>query len=92
MAEGTPQLLRKSQNELKSQLFPALIHMIAQPLYIDSIEEWNEYVEEEIQARNDVASVAADAVNRIASFIGEKTILATTTNLIKEAISQAGSW
>jgi hypothetical protein len=48
LAEGTPQLLRKSQNELKSQLFPALIHMIAQPLYIDSIEEWNEYVEEEI--------------------------------------------
>jgi hypothetical protein len=45
-----------------------------------------------VQARNDVASVAADAVNRIASFLGEKTILATTTQIIKEAISQAGSW
>ena len=68
------------------------MHMLAQPLYQDSLEEWNEYVEEEVQARNDVASVAADAVNRIASFLGEKTILASTTNIIKEAISQADSW
>ena len=61
-------------------------------MYQDSLEEWNEYVEEEVQARNDVASVAADSVNRIASFLGEKTILATTTNIIKEAIGQADSW
>jgi hypothetical protein len=63
------------------------MHMLAQPLYQDSLEEWNEYVEEEVQARNDVASVAADSVNRIASFLGEKTILATTTNIIKEAVT-----
>ena len=62
------------------------MHMLAQPLYQESLEEWNQYEEEELQARNDVASIAADSINRIASFLGEKTIIASTTHLIKEAI------
>ena len=66
--------------------------MLAQPLYQENIEEWNSYVEEEIQARNDPASVAADNINRIASFLGEKTIIACTTQIIKEAIEQKDSW
>jgi len=48
LSEGIPQVLRKSQNDLKTHFFPALMHMLAQPLYQDSIEEWNEYVEEEV--------------------------------------------
>jgi hypothetical protein len=62
------------------------MHMLAEPLYEDSIEEWKDYIEEEIQARNDPASVAADNINRIASFLGEKTMIGCTTLLIKEAI------
>jgi hypothetical protein len=48
-------------------------------MYEDSIDEWKEYIEEEIQARNDPASVAADNINRIASFLGEKVIIGCTT-------------
>lgn len=92
MAEGVPQLLRKSLADLKQHLFPSLMHMLAQPMYEDSIEEWKDYIEEEIQARNDPASVAADNINRIASFIGEKTIIACSTHLIKEAIEQKDKW
>ncbi len=55
------------------------MHMLAQPMYEDSIDEWKEYIEEEIQARNDPASVAADNINRIASFLGEKVIIGCTT-------------
>ncbi len=69
-----------------------MIHMLAQPLHQDSLQEWNEYVEEEIQARNDASAVAADNINRIASFLGERIIIATTTLLIKEAIEQKDSW
>jgi hypothetical protein len=86
MAETVATLLRKHQADLKQHLFPALMHMLAEPLYEDSIEEWKDYIEEEIQARNDPASVAADNINRIASFLGEKTMIGCTTLLIKEAI------
>ena len=86
LSEGIPTLLRKHQADLKAHLFPSLMHMLAQPLYQESLEEWNQYEEEELQARNDVASIAADSINRIASFLGEKTIIASTTHLIKEAI------
>jgi HD-like signal output (HDOD) protein len=88
MAESVSSLLRKQTADLKTHLFPALMHMLAQPLYQDSIEEWAENIEEELQARNDPASVAADNVNRLASHLGEKTIIACTTQIIKEAIEQ----
>lgn len=92
MAEGTPQLLRKHSDDLKAQLFPALMHMLAQPVHEDSIEEWKDYIEEELQARNDPASVAADNINRIGSFLGEKVMIKCSTQLIKEAVEQQGSW
>lgn len=50
------------------------------------------YVEEEINARNDPSSVAAENINRIASFLGEKTVIAATSQIIKEAIEQKDSW
>jgi hypothetical protein len=45
----------------------------------DDIEAWAQEQEEEILAKNDPSSVAADSLNRIASFLGEKTIINTTT-------------
>ena len=92
LSENVPQLLRKCQSDLKEHLFPALMFMMAQPVYEDSLEEWNEYAEEELQARNDPASVAADSLNRIASFLGEKTTVACTTQIIKQAIDHKDSW
>jgi len=39
-----------------------------------------------LQARNDPSAVAADNLNRIASFLGEKTLINSTSHIIKEAI------
>jgi len=50
------------------------------------LEEWNNHVDEELQARNDPSAVAADNLNRIASFLGEKTLINSTSHIIKEAI------
>ncbi|CDW84107.1 importin beta- [Stylonychia lemnae] len=92
LAEDIPTLLRKHQNELKTHFFPALAHMLAELPLQDDLEEWNKEVEEELQARNDPSSVAADNLNRIASFLGEKTLINCTSHIIKEAIEQKGSW
>ena len=43
-------------------------------------------------AKNDPSSVAADALNRLSSFLGEKTIIACTTHIVKEAIESADKW
>lgn len=81
-----PTLLRKHQNELKTAFFPALAHMLSEVEYQDDLEEWGKYIEEELQARNDPSSVAADNLNRVASFLGEKTIINGTSHIIKEMV------
>ena len=92
IAESVPTLLRKNQNELRTQLFPALMHMLAEPLHGENVEEWANAVDEDLQTRNDPCGVAADNINRIASFLGEKATLASSSNLIKEALESKDSW
>ena len=53
IAEEMPSLLRKQQNELKTQFFPALAVMLTQFDNEDNLEEWALQQEEEILARND---------------------------------------
>ena len=40
LAETMATLLRKHSNDLKQNLFPAVIHMLAQPIHEESLEEW----------------------------------------------------
>jgi hypothetical protein len=60
--------------------------MLSEVEYQDDLEEWGKYIEEELQARNDPSSVAADNLNRIATHLGEKTIIACTTHIVKELV------
>ena len=53
------------------------------------MEAWFEVPEEDIIASNDLASHAAESLERLADRIGEKTALACTTQLINESIKHA---
>ena len=55
----------------------------------DDLEAWFEVPEEDIIASNDLASHAAESLERLADRIGEKTALACTTQLINESIKHA---
>jgi len=48
LAETVATLVRKHANDLKQNFFPSIIHMLAQPIHEDSLEEWAQYVEEEL--------------------------------------------
>ena len=67
IAEHTTGLLRKQQADLKTHFFPAILQMMTEVEYEDDIEEWSKHVEEEVQTKNDPASVATDSLNRIAT-------------------------
>lgn len=41
----------------------------------DELEEWSSSQDEEIQAKKDPESVAADGLGRIASHLSEKTVV-----------------
>lgn len=48
LAESVGPFLRKHADDLKQNFFPSLIHMLAQPIHEDSLEEWAQYVDEEL--------------------------------------------
>jgi hypothetical protein len=86
LAETTPQLLRKQTEDCKNHLFPALAFMMTEIFMGDDLKGWLAHEEDDIQERNDPASVAADCLARIASQLGEKTTLVCSQQLIKGAI------
>ena len=55
------------------------------------MEAWFAEEDTELQAKNDPASVAADSVQRLSVFLGEKTTLACSSALIKSAI-ESPNW
>ena len=86
VAENMAATLRKHQSDLNEHLFPAMAYMMTEIVNEDDIEAWYAEEDTELQAKNDPASVAADSLQRLSVYLGEKTTLACTTNLIKAAI------
>ena len=60
--------------------------MMTEVDYEDDLEGWYQLKDEEMQTKNDPCSVATEGVQRLSVFIGEKTTLACSTNIIKAAI------
>lgn len=58
----------------------------------DDLDAWANKAEEEVLAKNDISSVAAEALERLADVLGEKTIMASSAKIIQEAVSNQGSW
>ena len=86
IAENMSATLRKHQSDLNEHLFPAIAFMMTEVVHEDDLETWYEEEDTELQAKNDPASVAADSLQRLSVFLGEKTTLACTSSLIKAAI------
>lgn len=91
LAETLPPLLRKHSEDLKNHMFPALAYMMTEIVHADDLEAWYAEEDTELQTKTDPASVAADALQRIAAYIGEKTTLLCSSVLIKGAI-ESNDW
>jgi hypothetical protein len=81
-AESSPTLLRRYQDALKDKLVPAIAYMITQVDYEDDIEGWYQLQDEEMQALNDPCNVAAEGLQRLSVYIGEKATLYSSSNII----------
>lgn len=63
--------------------------MMTEVDHADDLETWLGEEELEIQAKQDPAGVAAESLQRISVFLGEKTTLACSSELIKAAIASS---
>ncbi len=77
MAESSPKMLRDQLKSLQDNFFPAIaLMMLRKDIETQKdLEQWAEEAEEEILAKNDTCSVAAEALERISEHIGEKTVI-----------------
>ena len=77
-----PASLRKI-DETKTMFIPALVQMLTE--VEDDINEWAE-TREEGETATDVYNTAVQGINRLASELGEKTIMGTCTPMIQQLI------
>lgn len=89
LAEGMAGILRKHADALRTEFFPALAFMMTEIEHADDLEAWLEEEDTELQAKNDPASVAADSLQRISVYLGEKTTLGCVTALVKSGVESA---
>lgn len=75
-----PASLRKI-DETKTMFLPALFQMLTE--VEDDMNAWNETVDEKEVGNTDPFNTAVNAINRVANDLGEKTILAVSTNFIQ---------
>jgi hypothetical protein len=92
LAEGNPTLVRQQKDNLKDNFLPALFLMMTQVENEDDEAAWAAKAEEEILGKDDSASIAAEALDRIASILGEKTMMACSSALIFQAVNNQDSW
>jgi hypothetical protein len=65
--------------------------MMTEVEHADDLETWLAEEDTELQAKNDPASVGADALNRMSAFLGEKTTLYCSLQIVKAAI-ESSDW
>jgi len=58
----------------------------------DDINAWAVQDEEEVHGKDNISSIAAEALERMADILGEKTMLGASTQVIVEGINKADSW
>ena len=88
IGEENPKTLKDQLESMKSHLFPAICIMLTQMKLQDELDEWFDEPEEDILTASDMASKAAEAVERLADRLGEKTTLACCTTIINEAVKK----
>lgn len=92
LAEANTKQVRDQQETLKNNFLPALFQMMTQVEDEDDLAAWADKPEEEILGKNDAASIAAEALERLSDILGEKTILACSSALIFQGAQRQDSW
>eukprot|EP00347_Sterkiella_histriomuscorum_P001538 403371652 len=85
LASQMPASLRKI-DETKTMFIPALVQMMTE--VEDDIESWAE-TKEEGETGTDAYSVGVQGINRLATELGEKTIILTCSALVQQLIKSA---
>lgn len=80
ISEQAPKMLRNQSDCLKEHFFPAIFMMLVE--VEDNIADWAAQDEEEIHGKDDISSIAAEALDRLSDILGEKTMLACSTQII----------
>ena len=88
IAEENPKTLKDQLESLKSHVFPSICIMLTQVKLQDELDEWYNQPEEDILTASDMAASTAEAIERLADRLGEKTILACCTTIINEAVKK----
>ena len=65
VAEAHPKLLKENVETMKSQFFPSLCVMMTKLENEDDLEAWYKVEEEDIFLSNDIASHAAESLERL---------------------------
>lgn len=88
LAAMYPALIRKSE-EARTQFIPALFRCLTEVEYPedDEQEEWAKKVEEDDQSKTDIFSISKINVARFSAAVNEKTIIAASDQIIKDAIT-----
>jgi importin-5 len=88
LATMYPALMRKS-DEVRTQFVPAMFRCLTEVELPedDEQEEWLNRVEEDEQSKSDIYTVTKINVARFAQAVNEKTILACSNEIIKDAIT-----
>jgi len=89
MAEENPKMLKSLQGKVQSELFPAIAIMLTCCSHQDDLQEWADEPETEILAKNDPASVAAEALLDISSALGDKITIVASSQIINEALKRS---
>lgn len=88
IAEENPKTLKDQLASLKTHVFPAICLMLTKVKHEDDLDQWFDEPEEEILNASDISSQAAEAVERLAGRLGEKTTIACCTTIINEAVKK----
>ena len=86
VAEAHPKLLKENVETMKSQFFPSLCVMMTKLENEDDLEAWYKVEEEDIFLSNDIASHAAESLERLVQKVGEAMTIQCCTQLINEMV------
>lgn len=79
LAEENPKMFKSMSGKIQSEFFPAIAVMLTCCGHQDDLQEWADEPETEILAKNDPASVAAEALLEISSKLGDKLTIQAST-------------
>ena len=86
VAEAHPKLLKENIETMKSQFFPSLCVMMTKLENEDDLDAWYKEEEEDIFLNNDIASHAAESLERLTQKVGESMTIQCCTQLINEMV------